>query len=1033
RPRLGRSWRGTLWWQWWGCRGARGARGGQGSRGFRGGRGGFHGAPGRGPSGAALIFSWGFTVLFNIVQLTDLSHRTQDGSIPPPDTAVTTVENALQAQRATPSLNKLSLEPVLPQRPGYGTRGTPITLWANYVELVASTSLKLYRYDISVSPGVTGRKLTQVIRLLLQAPALIALRQDVVSDFKATLLSRRELSRDNIRFPIRYRAEGEDEPRENAREYDVRLRYTGALTVAELTEYLTSTDLTANYVNKLPMIQAFNILLNHYSKSSGHLVMIGSSKTFSLSQSSSALDIGSGLTAMRGFFASVRAATCRVLVNVNVSHGAFYQAGPLDQLILRFDAQLRNKSKIEAFLKRLKIRTTHLPEKKNKSGEVIPRIKTIYGLATPNDGQGLAHPPRVREYGAGPKHVEFWLDNHTQTDPSTREETVSGTRKKKKKKAKGAVPDGPSASTTSGKYISVYDFFLTSYGRDIINSDIPVVNVGTRENPTYLPPEVGVVVQGQTAKSRLSPGQTQQMIRFAVRKPGDNATSIVQEGLRTTGLSPQTNVLLGQFGISVTPSLITVPGRLLREPKVVYKQNKPARVRFGNWSMADMQFNTAGNLKKWSYVLLSLPGYRDAFDAASLAAVIQSFGSALKATGLMVSPPLQGRRLSLNSSDDAQLDQLLEKAALSLDLLLIVLPDTNTPLYNRVKHCGDFKYGIHTICVVGHKLAKQTGQDQYFANVALKVNLKLGGNNQLIDSSQLGLVSEDKTMVVGIDVTHPSPDSSRRAPSIAGMVASVDRWLGQWPAILRIQSEARQEMVSSLTDMLKSRLQLWKDIGKHRELPENILVYRDGVSEGQYQMVIDKGVPLLRKACEEMYQPADQKKGLPHFTVVIVGKRHHTRFYPTREADADRSSNPKPGTIVDRGVTEARNWDFFLQAHATIQGTARPAHYFVVLDEIFRNRYKRIPPPFQNVADLLEDLTQSMCYIYGRATKAVSICTPAYYADILCERARCYLSGVFDTSTDSAASSMAGSTQGPPVGNEDVRTHPKLSNSMFYI
>ncbi|WQF90259.1 Putative PAZ domain, Piwi domain, ribonuclease H-like superfamily, argonaute, linker 1 [Colletotrichum destructivum] len=751
-------------------------------------------------------------------QLANLLDRTQDGSIPRPDTAVTTIEDALEADRATPSLNKLSLETVLPQRPGYGTRGTPITLWANYVELVTSPSLKLYRYDISVSPSTTGRKLTQVIRLLLQAPALIALQQDVVSDFKATLLSRQKLSQDNIHFPIRYRAEGEDEPRENAREYDVRLRYAGTLTIAELTEYLASTDLTTNYVEKLPMIQAFNILLNHYSKSSGHLITIGSSKTFSLSQSSSALDIGAGLTAMRGFFASVRAATCRILVNINVSHGAFYQAGPLDQLVLRFDAQLRSKSKIEAFLKRLRVRTTHLPERTNRSGEVIPRVRTIFGVATPSDGQGLAHPPRVREYGAGPKHVEFWLDNPARTEPSTREETSSGKRKRKNKnknKEKVAAPCDPSASTTSGKYISVYDFSLTSYGRQIDNPDIPVVNVGTRENPTYLPPEVCVVVQGQTAKSRLSPGQTQQMMRFAVRKPRDNATSIVQEGLETTGLSPQTNVLLGRFGLSVTPSLITVPGRHLTEPKVVYKQNKLARVFLGNWSMVDMQFNTAGTLKKWSYVLLSLPSYRDAFNVASLAAVIQSFGSALNATGIMVDPPLQGRRLLLSSSDDGQLDQLLKEAALYLDFLLIVLPDTNTPLYNRIKRCGDLKYGIHTICVVGHKLAKQTGQDQYFANIALKMNLKLGGNNQLIDSSQLGLVSEDKTMVVGIDVTHPSPDSSRRAPSVAGMVASVDRWLGQWPAVLRIQSEARQEMVSGLTDMLKLRLRLWKDIGKH--------------------------------------------------------------------------------------------------------------------------------------------------------------------------------------------------------------------------
>ena len=48
---------------------------------------------------------------------------------------------------------------------------------------------------------------------------------------------------------------------------------------------------------------------------------------------------------------------------------------------------------------------------------------------------------------------------------------------------------------------------------------------------------------GQSADSKLDPGQTQQMIRFAVRKPADNANSIVHEGLSIVGLS-NTNVLL---------------------------------------------------------------------------------------------------------------------------------------------------------------------------------------------------------------------------------------------------------------------------------------------------------------------------------------------------------------------------------------------------------------------------------------------------------------------------------------------------------
>ena len=80
------------------------------------------------------------------------------------------------------------------------------------------------------------------------------------------------------------------------------------------------------------------------------------------------------------------------------------------------------------------------------------------------------------------------------------------------------------------------------------------------------------------------------------------------------------------------------------------------------------------------------------------------------------------------------------------------------------------------------------------------------------------IISEDKTMVVGVDVTHPSSCSAPNAPSIAGMVASVDKRLGQWPADLRIQ-ESRQEMVSELDSMLESRLDLWKSQGNHAAFP----------------------------------------------------------------------------------------------------------------------------------------------------------------------------------------------------------------------
>ncbi|KAI1080743.1 Piwi-domain-containing protein [Whalleya microplaca] len=933
------------------------------------------------------------------------------GPFPDPDASVKRAEDAIQA---AVNLDRLNLKQNFPQRPGFGTQGKQVTLWGNYVQMLVDSKLVLYRYDIQVDPEAVGKKRVRIVKLLLEEPIFSALQGSLITDFKSTLLTRKRLTDDEMTYPITYRADGEDEPTERAKKYQVRVKYTNTLGLTSFLEHLTSPNLSDGYVDKQPMIQALNIFLNHYSKSADNLATIGASKSFSLSPDAAADSLGSGLQAIRGFFASVRAATARILVNVNVSYGAFYEPSRLDSAMSTYGTQ--NKYRLEAFLKRVKIKTLHLKARTNKAGKEVTRQKTIVAFASTRDGRSLAQPPQVTEFGTGPKGVRFWLES----SPSP---TKGGKGGKGSKGAKQATP-----IASGGEYITVFDFFKRAYNITLKQTHLPVVNVGTRDNPTYLPPEVCQVLPGQSARAKLDPGQTQHMIRFAVRKPFENATAIVQKGLSTAGLTASSNPLLARFGASINPSLITVPGRVLNSPKVLYRQ-KPARANApGAWNAVGQTFTTGGAVDSWGWLFVAVPGFQNPFNRQEdFVSTLEQFIRALRSTGIQLPNPKAGKRIALASQEDPVLEAEISGASTALKMLFIVIPAANMPLYNRIKHLGDIKYGLATVCSVATKFASPRGQDQYFRNVALKFNLKLGGNNQTVEEPRLRLLKDDKTMVVGIDVTHPSPGSSSNAPSIAGMVANVDKLFGQWPAVLAVQDRARKEIVSDLTKMLKTRLSLWKSKGRHARLPENILVYRDGVSEGQYQLVLDNELPLLQQACKETYPPPEQKQGLPRITIVIVGKRHHTRFYPTSEENADNSSNCIPGTVVDRGITEARNWDFFLQAHGALQGTVRPGHYFVVHDEIFRSQPRGGPG---NVADTLEDVTQSLCYLFGRATRAVSICTPAYYADLVCERARCYLSGLFEVPDGSVTS---GDTGGMGAQSGDVQIHPKLRDTMFYI
>lgn len=123
-------------------------------------------------------------------------------------------------------------------------------------------------------------------------------------------------------------------------------------------------------------------------------------------------------------------------------------------------------------------------------------------------------------------------------------------------------------------------------------------------------------------------------------------------------------------------------------------------------------------------------------------------------------------------------------------------------------------------------------------------------------------------------------------------------------------------------------------------------------------------------------------------TYVIVGKRHNTRFYPTEKAHTwttwkdgmeIANGNVQPGLLVDQVITHPYSFDFYLQSHQPLAGTGRSAHYFVLTNQM------------QLEASQLQSDTHAFCYTYAKATRGVSYCAPAYYADRLCDRGRAYL------------------------------------------
>ncbi|KAF2853105.1 Piwi-domain-containing protein [Plenodomus tracheiphilus IPT5] len=965
-----------------GDRGRGGFRGGD-RGGFRGGdRGGFRG--GRGGFEGPKVFG--------------------NGTLPQPDAVVTKLEDEMVKTSLSTALAGSSLDITLPSRPAYGTAGRPIVLFTNYFELKGiKPDTTLYRYSAAINVSDLPKpKKRRVIELLLQIDPFA--KHQVASDGAQLLVSteRIPLNGKSPVFSIEwYPKDGEPIPAATADEsdqrkdhrkkstYRVAVEEIGTVSLSELSEDLAQP--TSTYPLKLETIQALNVIMAHGPSSDSNIATAGGNKfyPFGIHPQLQVAELGNGLQALRGYFSSVRTSVNRILVNVNVATGAFYKAGPLLQLMREVsggppandDFQYK---RLAAFFRKLRFETNYIHDTDNKgkvkmgkNGPLTKRKVHVIGDLSP--------------FGEHAENITF-------------------------------SEVGKEGKVTK---VSVKDYFFRKYKIKLSAPTAPMVNYGTPKDPKWIPAELCTVLPGQLAKRLLLGPQTSEMIRFAARRPHQNAESITGEGLQVTKIIPVSNGLntnLAPFGIKVAPNLLTVPGRILNPPDLLYRGQKTCRPNNGVWNLDPRQLGeqpfrvVSKPLGSWNTLVIN-SGNREAIDGgvAGIKFHLTAFRKTLGTYGLNPGPIQEPLVIDIPFADlqnkdlakiqDTIMTSLRTGIKVKPNFLFVLLPSDSAVLYDSIKFVCDCKLGLPNICNIGSKFSKEKGQMQYFANVAMKFNQKLGGVNHTVELKKMAPL-DAQTILFGIDVTHPSPGSAETAPSIAGVVASVDAVFSQYPASMRTQ-KGRQEMVAELDEMIVERLKLWQE--RNRGLPNKVIVYRDGVSEGQYRIVLEEEYPAFKKAFDKLY---GAEKNHPKISIVMVGKRHHTRFYPTKEEDTDgRTGNPKPGTIVDRGVTGEKLFDFFLLAHQGLQGTSKPAHYVVLRDDIKLG------------ADQLQSLTHSLCYTFARATRSVSICPPAYYADLLCERGRSYLHGVLK-GDGSVPFSQA-------QWQRDV--NPALMKSMYYL
>ncbi|KAH9700131.1 protein argonaute 5 [Citrus sinensis] len=565
----------------------------------------------------------------------------------------------------------------------------------------------------------------------------------------------------------------------------------------------------------------------------------------------------------------------------------------------------------------------------------------------------------------------------------------------------------------NGTRMSVIQYFLEKSNIALQFTSLPAVLAGSEARPIYLPMELSRIVAGQRYTKRFNERQVTALLRATCQRPREREENI---RMMTRANAYNDDTLVNrEFGIQVADVLTLVDARILPAPMLKYHESgREASVNpgFGQWNMINKKMFNGGRVEVWTCVNFSTD-----LDPDVPFQFCQGLVDVCNSKGMVFNPrPV----IPISSSNPNQIEKALvdvhnrtTQQGKQLQLLIIILPDDKGS-YGRIKRVCETELGIVSQCCQPKQASKLSMQ--YFENVALKINVKVGGRNTvLVDAVQkrIPLVTDRPTIIFGADVTHPQrgEDSS---PSIAAVVASMD-----WPEVTKyrglVSAQARHEEI--IQDLYKSIQDPQRGLvhgGMIRELliafnrstnrkPESIIFYRDGVSEGQFSQVLLHEMNAIRLACASL-----EEGYAPPVTFVVVQKRHHTRLFPAdhnRRDLTDRSGNILPGTVFDTHICHPTEFDFYLNSHAGIQGTSRPTHYHVLYDE---NRFS---------ADDFQVLTNNLF-------------PPAYYAHLAAFRARYYIED------ETSAGGSTGGSRSTADRNLAIRPLPVIKDNvkdvMFY-
>ena len=482
----------------------------------------------------------------------------------------------------------------------------------------------------------------------------------------------------------------------------------------------------------------------------------------------------------------------------------------------------------------------------------------------------------------------------------------------------------------NGEECTIEKYFKDTYDHQLEFPNYPCVHVGNPEKTIYLPIELCMIKKQILPKFKsIDDKQRQRMIKAAVKLPIERQATI-EQNLRNLWDNYNRDPYAKAFGIRVSGQMMRVDGRILDPPSLIYKNVDFKEVEFtkvyrGKWSPGTFEDRNAlkllnpMDLKYWG--VLDLANTPD----NTKKQFIDRLYSEGKIRGMLVEYPTYCKanpeNLSQVKETFIKLHDHIKKNYGPTQLIMVITAQKGPPR-GELKYHGDVILKIPTQFVLKDNVFWKDNSGQILHDLCLKINHKLGGVNHALYKRPP--IMNQPVMVIGADVTHPAPGSDSERPSIAAVVGSTDPNVSQFNVEVRLQKRVDAESESkSKGKVIENILQMEEIIRsllirfyrKTQTKPQQIIYYRDGVSEGQFPKVVNHELSAIRRACTTLELGYE-----PKVTFIVAQKRHKTRFFVENRNDGvGKTKNVPAGTVVDTEITTYSEIDFFLASHEGIQ------------------------------------------------------------------------------------------------------------------